>query len=191
MNKENNYNRYQRQIQLKEIGQTGQEKIVKAKVLVIGAGGLGCPALQYLAAAGVGTIGIVDFDVVELSNLQRQILYTVVDIGQSKAFTAAKKLSLLNPEIKIEFYNVQITNKNAIEIIEKYDLVIDGSDNFATRYLVNDGCVILNKPLVYGAVLRFEGQVGVFNFEDSITKFLVYEATVSFGQIFAATKRRM
>ena len=169
MNKENNYKRYQRQIQLKEIGLVGQEKMGQAKVLVIGAGGLGCPALQYLAAAGVGTIGIVDFDVVELSNLQRQILYNVGDIGQSKAITTAKKLEALNPEIKIETYNLQITNKNALEILENYDIIIDGSDNFATRYLINDACVILDKPLVYGAVLRFEGQIGVFNLEDATT----------------------
>jgi sulfur-carrier protein adenylyltransferase/sulfurtransferase len=169
MNKENNYNRYQRQIQLKEIGQVGQDKIAKAKVLIIGAGGLGCPALQYLAAAGVGTIGIIDFDVIEMSNLQRQILYTVDDIGRSKAITAAKKLELLNPEIKIDIYNFQITNKNALEILENYDIIIDGSDNFATRYLINDACVILDKPLVYGAVLRFEGQIGVFNLEDTTT----------------------
>jgi sulfur-carrier protein adenylyltransferase/sulfurtransferase len=164
-----NYNRYQRQIQLKEIGLTGQEKIAAAKGLVIGAGGLGCPALQYLAAAGVGTIGIVDFDVVEMSNLQRQILYTVDDIGQSKAITAAKRLEALNPEIKIETYHLQITNKNALEILENYDIIIDGSDNFATRYLINDACVILDKPLIYGAVLRFEGQIGVFNLEDAVT----------------------
>jgi adenylyltransferase/sulfurtransferase len=162
-------NRYQRQIQLKEIGSVGQEKIAKAKVLVIGAGGLGCPALQYLAAAGVGTIGIVDFDVVELSNLQRQILYTVVDLGQSKAITAAKKLEALNPEIKIDSYNFQITSKNAFEILENYDIIIDGSDNFATRYLINDACVLLDKPLIYGAVLRFEGQIGVFNLADKDT----------------------
>ena len=169
MNKENNYNRYQRQIQLKEIGQLGQEKITHAKVLMIGAGGLGCPALQYLAAAGVGMIGIVDFDVIEMSNLQRQILYTVDDIGQSKAITAAKKLSLLNPEIIIDVYNVQITNNNALEILENYDIIIDGSDNFATRYLINDACVLLDKPLIYGAVLRFEGQIGVFNLADETT----------------------
>lgn len=169
MSKENNYNRYQRQIRLKEIGQLGQDKIAKAKVLIIGAGGLGCPALQYLAAAGVGTIGIVDFDVIEMSNLQRQILYTVDDIGQSKAITAAKKLNLLNPDIKIETYNVQITNKNAVEILENYDLIIDGSDNFETRYLINDACVLLDKPLIYGAVLRFEGQIGVFNLADETT----------------------
>jgi adenylyltransferase/sulfurtransferase len=163
------YNRYQRQIQLKEIGQLGQDKISNAKVLIIGAGGLGCPALQYLAAAGVGTIGIIDFDIVEMSNLQRQILYTVDDIGKSKAITAAKKLNLLNPEIKIDVYNFQITNKNALEILENYDIIIDGSDNFATRYLINDACMLLDKPLIYGAVLRFEGQIGVFNHEDAAT----------------------
>ncbi|HRA71651.1 MAG TPA: HesA/MoeB/ThiF family protein, partial [Flavobacterium sp.] len=168
MNLDNN--RYQRQIQLKEIGQMGQDKIAKAKVLIIGAGGLGSPALQYLVAAGVGTIGIVDFDIIEMSNLQRQILYTVDDIGQSKAITAAKKLEALNPEIKMESYNVQITNKNALEILENYDLIIDGSDNFATRYLINDACVLLDKPLIYGAVLRFEGQIGVFNLADETTK---------------------
>lgn len=169
MNKESNHNRYQRQIQLKEIGVVGQDKIALAKVLVIGAGGLGCPALQYLAAAGVGSIGIVDFDVVEMSNLQRQILYTVDDIGQSKAITAAKKIEALNPEIAIKSYNIQITNKNALEILENYDIIIDGSDNFATRYLINDACAILDKPLIYGAVLRFEGQIGVFNLEDEAT----------------------
>ena len=169
MNTKNSFNRYQRQIQLKEIGSVGQNKITQAKVLIIGAGGLGCPALQYLAAAGVGTIGIVDFDVVELSNLQRQILYTVDDIGQSKATTAAKKLEALNPEIKVDTYNFQITNKNALDILENYDLIIDGSDNFATRYLINDACVLLDKPLVYGAVLSFEGQIGVFNLVDKDT----------------------
>jgi adenylyltransferase/sulfurtransferase len=167
MNLDNN--RYQRQIQLKEIGSVGQDKIAQAKVLVIGAGGLGCPALQYLAAAGVGIIGIVDFDVVEMSNLQRQILYTVDDIGQPKAITAAKKIEALNPEIAIKSYNFQITNKNALEILENYDIIIDGSDNFATRYLINDACVLLDKPLIYGAVLCFEGQIGVFNLLDKDT----------------------
>jgi adenylyltransferase/sulfurtransferase len=167
MNSDNN--RYQRQVQLKEIGQLGQDKITQAKVLIIGAGGLGCPVLQYLAAAGVGTIGIVDFDVVEMSNLQRQILFTVDDIGKSKAITAVKRLEALNPEIKIQAFNFQITNKNALEILENYDIIIDGSDNFTTRYLINDACVILDKPLVYGAVLRFEGQIGVFNLEDAAT----------------------
>lgn len=163
--------RYKRHLLLSEIGLEGQKKIKNAKVLVVGAGGLGCPALQYLAAAGVGHIGIADFDVVDLSNLQRQILYTVDDIGKSKALTAAKKLNGLNPEITIQAYNFQLTNSNALELISIYDLVIDGSDNFSTRYLVNDACVLLGKPLVYGAVLRFEGQVGVFNLTDKESNF--------------------
>jgi molybdopterin/thiamine biosynthesis adenylyltransferase/rhodanese-related sulfurtransferase len=166
---DSNNNRYQRQIQLKEIGSVGQDKIAQAKVLIIGAGGLGCPALQYLAAAGVGTIGIIDFDVVEMSNLQRQILYTVDDIGKSKAIMATKRLEALNPQITIKSYDFQITNKNALEILENYDIIIDGSDNFATRYLINDACVLLDKPLIYGAVLRFEGQIGVFNLVDAAT----------------------
>jgi adenylyltransferase/sulfurtransferase len=158
-----NNNRYDRQIRLKEFGQTAQDNLNRAKVLVIGAGGLGCPALQYLASAGVGTIGIVDFDHVELSNLQRQILFNMDDIGKPKAETAATKIKAMNPEIQVHVYSFKITNQNALDIIVEYDIVIDGSDDFATRYLVNDACVLLNKPLVYGAVLRFEGQIGVFN----------------------------
>lgn len=162
----NQYERYQRQILLTELGEAGQQKLLTAKVLVIGAGGLGCPALQYLAAAGMGTIGILDFDVVEISNLQRQVLYTVNDLGKSKAVTTAAKLNALNPEIKIVVYDDQISNRNAFDLINGFDLVIDGSDNYNTRYLVNDVCVLLNIPLVYGAVLRFEGQVAVFNLVD-------------------------
>lgn len=162
-----NHLRYQRQIQLKEFGVASQIKLFDAKVLIIGAGGLGCPALQYLAAAGIGTIGIVDFDVVDISNLQRQILYTTDDIGKSKVKTAAERIKLLNPDIQINSLNLKIKNTNALEIISEYDLVIDGSDNFSTRYLINDACVLLNKPFIYGAVLRFEGQVGVFNFEEN------------------------
>lgn len=166
MNSKNLYQRYSRQILLKEFGETAQEKLFKAKVLVIGAGGLGCPALQYLAAAGVGTIGIVDYDVVDISNLQRQILYSEDDIGKSKVVTAAIKLKALNPGIKIHTYDLKLDNQNAIQIISEYDVIIDGTDNFSTRYLVNDACVLLNKPLVYGAVQRFEGQTGVFNIAD-------------------------
>ena len=165
-----NNDRYHRQIILKEFGETAQQKLLSAKVLVIGAGGLGCPALQYLTAAGVGAIGIIDFDVVTISNLHRQILFSVNDIGKQKAAIAAIKLAEINPEIQIQVYNFQLTNKNAFEIFANYDLVIDGTDNFATRYLINDACVILNKPLVYGAVLRFEGQIGVFNLIDNETK---------------------
>ena len=157
------YERYQRQILLKEFGEAGQQKLQQAKVLVIGAGGLGCPALQYLAAAGVGTIGIVDDDVVTLTNLHRQILYSTDDIGYPKTERATFKLHQLNPDITITSYNFRLTNKNALNIISNYDIVIDGTDNFASRYIINDACVLLNKPLVYGAISRFEGQVAVFN----------------------------
>lgn len=157
------YERYQRQILLKEFGVTAQEQLLQAKVLVVGAGGLGCPALQYLVAAGVGTIGIVDDDVVSLSNLHRQVLYNMNDIGILKAKVAADKLKQLNNEINIISYNARLTNKNALDIIEEYDIVVDGTDNFSSRYLINDACVFLNIPLVYGAISKFEGQVAVFN----------------------------
>lgn len=156
--------RYSRHILLSEIGISGQEKLKLAKVLVIGAGGLGCPVLQYLTAAGIGTLGIVDFDKVDISNLQRQILYNVDDIGKPKVDCAIKRLSAQNPCVKFVSHNVQLNNKNALEIIKNYDLVIDGTDNFPTRYLVNDACVLLDKPLVYGSINRFEGQVSVFNY---------------------------
>jgi len=165
----NKYERYQRQVLLKEIGMEGQEKLLRAKVLVIGAGGLGCPALQYLTAAGVGTIGIVDFDIVDITNLHRQVLYTTDDIGKPKAITAAEKLKPLNPDINIISIQHLLKNENALEIISEFDIVIDGSDNFTTRYLVNDACVLMDKPLVYGAILRFEGQLGVFNLTDKLT----------------------
>ena len=162
----NKYERYQRQIVLKELGVTGQDKLFKSKVLVVGAGGLGCPALQYLAASGVGTIGIIDFDIVELSNLQRQTLYNIDNIGKPKALIVAEKLKAFNLGIQIISYNEKLTTTNALDILKYFDIVIDGSDNFATRYLVNDACVLLNKPLIYGAILRFEGQVAVFNLPD-------------------------
>ena len=158
--------RYQRQIRLKDFGREGQQKLANAKVLVIGAGGLGCPALLYLAAAGIGTLGIIDHDVVELSNLHRQILYSVNDIGRLKADCAAERLTQLNPDINIIPYPLQLSNQNAALLISKYDLVIDGSDNFPTRYMVNDACVLLNIPLVYGALSEHEGQTGVFNVAD-------------------------
>lgn len=167
MNLSGKYSRYSRQIILKEFGKEAQEKLLIAKILVAGAGGLGCPALLYLAAAGAGNIGIVDFDVVDISNLQRQTLYGVDDIGKSKVATAANKLNDFNPDIRIHTYDLKFDNQNALQIISEYDLVIDGTDNFSTRYLINDACVLLNKPLVYGAVLRFEGQAGVFNLADN------------------------
>lgn len=169
MDEEKKYQRYQRQILLNGFGTETQDKLLSAKVLVIGAGGLGCPALQYLAATGVGHIGIVDHDVVELSNLHRQILYSMEDIGKGKAETAAKKISSLNPTIMVEVFSERISNKNALRVISGYDIVLDGSDNFATRYVVNDACVLLDKPLIYGAVLKYEGQVGVFNLADQKT----------------------
>ncbi len=158
--------RYSRQIILPEIGLLGQEKLTNAKVLMIGAGGLGCPVLQYLVAAGVGTIGIVDDDVIDISNLHRQILYTTADIGKPKACIAKHKLELLNPHINITAYNERFTTSNAQNICNGYDLVIDGSDNFETRYLVNDTCVALNQVLVFGSIFKFEGHISVFNYQD-------------------------
>lgn len=159
--------RYSRHIILKDFGLQGQEKLKAAKVLVVGAGGLGSPALLYLAAAGIGTIGIVDFDVVDETNLQRQVLFTVDDIGKPKVDVAAKRLIALNPFINILTYPVQITSQNALDIINNFDVIADGTDNFQTRYLVNDACVILNRPNVYGSIFQFEGQVSVFNHTDS------------------------
>lgn len=157
--------RYNRQIILPEIGLQGQEKLKSAKVLMIGAGGLGCPVLQYLAAAGVGTIGIVDDDLIDLSNLHRQILYSTADTGKPKANTAKEKLEKLNPHISVTAYPVRLTDENAHTISKLYDLVIDGSDNFSTRYLVNDTCVRLNKTVVFGSIFKFEGHVSVFNYQ--------------------------
>ncbi len=158
------YERYQRQVMLPELGEKGQQKLLEAKVLVIGAGGLGCPVLQYLAAAGVGTLGIVDDDVVALNNLHRQVLYSVADIGASKAETAARVLSGLNPDINIMVHNIWLTTDNALGLMNEYDIIVDGTDNFATRYMINDACVLLDKPLVYGAISQFEGQASVFNY---------------------------
>jgi adenylyltransferase/sulfurtransferase len=162
-NKNISYERYGRQLLLKQFGETGQQKLLQARVLVVGAGGLGCPALQYLAAAGVGAIGIVDDDIVALSNLHRQVLYTVADIGLPKVERAAFFLQQLNPDIIITSYNERLTTRNALDIIGAFDIIVDGTDNFSTRYMINDACVLLDKPLVYGAVSQFEGQVAVFN----------------------------
>ena len=156
--------RYNRHLILPDFGVSCQEKLKRAKVLVIGAGGLGSPVLLYLTSAGVGEIGIIDFDVVDESNLQRQIVFLQNDVGKPKAEVAAAKLAQQNPHVKFNVYPMRLQNKNALEIISHYDVVVDGSDNFATRYLVNDACVLLNKPLVYGAVYKFEGQVSVFNY---------------------------
>jgi sulfur-carrier protein adenylyltransferase/sulfurtransferase len=158
--------RYNRHIIMPEIGMDGQLKLKKASVLVIGAGGLGCPVLQYLGAAGVGRIGIVDFDKVDASNLQRQILFGVADIGKFKAEVAKERLLANNPYIFVETHVTKLESANALSIIANYDIIVDGSDNFATRYLVNDACIILNKPLVFGAIYKFEGQLSVFNYQN-------------------------
>lgn len=156
-------NRYSRHLVLKDFGIEGQKKLKNASVLIVGAGGLGCPALLYLTAAGVGTIGIVDFDTVQESNLQRQILFTVQDIGKNKAEAAKERLDQLNPLIKIITFSFQLGSDNALEVLRNFDVIVDASDNFPTRYLVNDACVLLNKPFVFGSVLEYEGHVAVFN----------------------------
>ena len=161
--------RYNRHIILPEIGLAGQEKLKQAKVLVIGAGGLGCPILQYLTAAGVGKIGICDFDFVDTSNLQRQILYSISDIGKPKAELAAKRLSAINPFVEFKVFTQMLKKENVLEIFTGYDVIVDGSDNFPTRFLINDACVILKKPLVFGAIYKFEGQVTVFNYNGGPT----------------------
>ncbi len=166
LNKEE-FKRYSRHLIIPEFGLEGQKRLKAAKVLVVGAGGLGSPLLQYLAAAGIGKIGIVDFDVVEDSNLQRQVLFGVADLGKSKAQAAKERLLNLNPHIEIQTYETRISSENALEIIKDYDLVADGTDNFPTRYLINDACVLLDKPNVYASIFRFEGQLSVFNYVDA------------------------
>jgi molybdopterin/thiamine biosynthesis adenylyltransferase/rhodanese-related sulfurtransferase len=161
-----NNERYSRHLNLNGFGLTAQQKLQDAKVLVIGAGGLGCPVLQYLTAAGVGIIGIADDDVVSLSNLQRQVLYTVDDLGLSKANQAAIRLSRLNPEISIHAHAQKVNNDNILELLAGYEFIVDGTDNFASRYLISDACALLKKPLVFAAVYQYEGQLAVFNVPD-------------------------
>src|SRR3990170_5090454 len=157
------YGRYHHQINLSGFGETSQRRLLQARVLVAGAGGLGCAALQYLAATGVGTIGIADDDVVRLSNLHRQVLYTVRDIGSGKAESAARWLRQLNPEIDIHVHAVRLTVRNIIEIIRPYDIILDGTDNLGSKYMINDACILAGKPFVFAAISQFEGQVAVFN----------------------------
>ncbi len=154
--------RYSRHLIMPEVAMAGQKKLRDAKVLLVGMGGLGAPASMYLAAAGVGCMGMVDFDVVDCTNLQRQIIYSTEDVGRSKLQAAAERLHGINPYLKIDAYETRLTSENALDILEKYDIIIDGTDNFPTRYLVNDACVLLGKPNVYGSIFRFEGQASVF-----------------------------
>ena len=159
---EDQINRYSRHIILKEVGGKGQKKLLESKVFMIGAGGLGSPIGFYLAAAGVGTIGIADGDVVDHSNLQRQILHSTKDVNKSKSLSAKETLEALNPDITVVPYQERLTSKNIMDIIKDYDVIVDGSDNFPTRYLTNDACVLLNKPLSHGSIFRFEGQATTF-----------------------------
>jgi len=154
--------RYSRHIMLPEVGGVGQIKMLEAKVLLIGAGGLGSPAAYYLAAAGIGNLGIVDFDVVDLSNLQRQIIHSTKRIGMLKTESAKKTIEELNPDVKVTLFNEKLTSENILRIFEGYDYILDGTDNFATRYLINDACVMTGKTNIHGSIFRFEGQATVF-----------------------------
>jgi len=155
--------RYSRHLTLPQVGAEGQEKLKQASVLIVGAGGLGAPLGLYLAAAGVGTLGIVDFDVIEESNLQRQVIHSTSGVGRSKADSAARRIAELNPFVRTVLHEARLTSANAMEIMRGYDVIVDGTDNFPTRYLTNDACVLLGKPLVYGSVYRFEGQATLFD----------------------------
>jgi adenylyltransferase/sulfurtransferase len=161
--------RYSRQILLPEIGLRGQELLKQAKVIVVGAGGLGCPVLQYLAAAGTGKIAIAEFDNVDETNLQRQILYGSDDVGKLKSIIAANRIEHLNDLVETEKINLRVNSSNALEVVKDYDIIVDATDNYSTRYLLNDACVILNKPMVHGAIYKYEGQVSVFNFRGGAT----------------------
>jgi len=157
------YDRYRRHLTLPEVGAEGQKRLLDARVLLIGAGGLGCPLALYLAAAGVGTLGLVDDDVVSASNLQRQVLYTTADIGRPKLEVARERIHALNPDVNVELHALRLSSENALALFEAYDVIVDGTDNFPTRYLSNDACVLLGKPNVYGSIFRFEGQASVFD----------------------------
>jgi adenylyltransferase/sulfurtransferase len=157
------FERYRRHLSLTEIGVEGQTRLLGSRVLLIGAGGLGCPLAQYLAAAGVGTIGIIDFDRVDASNLQRQILYTTADVGRPKVEVARERIEAMNPDVEVHTHAVALTSENAMELFADYDVIVDGTDNFPTRYLSNDACVLLGKPNVHGSVFQFDGQATVFD----------------------------
>src|ERR687895_2143733 len=154
--------RYSRHVIIPDVGLTGQRRLKNARVLLVGAGGLGSPLALYLAAAGVGTLGLVDFDVVDLTNLQRQILHGTKDVGRSKLLSATERIRDVNPHVHVEGFETRLTSTNALEILRDFDIIVDGTDNFPTRYLTNDACVILGKPNVYGSIFRFEGQASVF-----------------------------
>jgi len=157
------FDRYRRHLTLPEVGLEGQQRLLGSSVLLIGAGGLGCPLALYLTAAGVGRIGVVDADVVDASNLQRQVLYTTADVGRPKVEVARERMQALNPDVQVQTYSERVTSANALKLFGEYDVIVDGTDNFPTRYLSNDACVLLGKPNVYGSIFRFEGQASVFD----------------------------
>ena len=158
----NQLKRYNRHIIMPQVGGTGQRKLMDARVLLLGAGGLGSPAALYLGAAGVGTLGIVDFDTVDFSNLQRQILHGTSDVGRPKVISARDTLNEINPDVKVVAHNLRLSAENVMEVIENYDIIVDGSDNFSTRYLINDATYFAKKPVVHGSIFQFDGQVSVF-----------------------------
>lgn len=161
--------RYRKQIMIPEIGVTGQEKIKQAKILVVGAGGLGCPVLQYLTAAGIGKIGIAEFDMVDETNLQRQVLYGSTDVGKLKSIIAKSTLEHLNCIVDFEIFNLRIDASNSLKILTNFDVIIDATDNLEARYILNDSCIILNKPLVHGSIFKYEGMISVFNYKGGPT----------------------
>lgn len=175
--------RYDRQTRLEGFGSAKQALLQQAKVLVIGAGGLGVPVLQYLTSMGVGKIGVVEHDVVSITNLQRQVLYTTADQGKSKVEQAVKRLQQLNPEITHVIHDTWLTTDNALALFREYDVIVDGSDNFGTRYLVNDACVITGKPLVYGAIYKYEGQLSVFNYQEGATYRCIFPEAPESGEM--------
>ncbi len=169
MQNNSNYKQYIRQVRVSEFGEEGQVKMTDSKILVVGAGALGCPALQYLAASGVGTLGVLDADEVDITNLHRQVLYTHADLGRPKALTAANRLKAMNPAISITPHQVHLHKGNALEIIKNYDLVVECSDNFPTKFLVNDACVMLGRPFIIGGAIQFSGQLSVYNYKGGPT----------------------
>jgi adenylyltransferase/sulfurtransferase len=171
--------RYSRQTTLPEIGASGQQKLKRAKVLIVGMGGLGCPAAQYLTAAGVGTLGLMDHDLIQATNLHRQILYKESDVGQPKVTTAKTALQNLNSDVNINAINDWLTAENALSQFEEYDLIIDGSDNFQTKYLINDAAVLTGKPWVYGSIYKFQGQLSVFNYSNGPTYRCLFPTTTN------------
>lgn len=175
----NGLEKYSRQIKLPEVGSSGQEKLGNAKVLIVGMGGLGCPAAQYLVAAGVGTLGLMDHDLVNLSNLHRQILYTESDIGKPKVDIAKTALQKLNSDVNLITISERLNENNALSLFEDYDLIIDGSDNFQTKYLINDACVLTHKPWIYASIYKYQGQLSVFNYENGPTYRCLFPTTTN------------